>query len=371
MADRDFNIPLGPDTTQSNPVVTPEMATGAGGAPYLADDGVPLDLPPVDAEQDDIARFLSGESEAEAESQMEGMQMSFAALRDSMSQGRELKARERDREELEERLVADREELADRENILANYRQLVYEQDAIISQNTQQRDMHKNELAQITAELEEASEALDRMREYHDGQLEPLETTLGRARANAERAKNDERSRKGELSAAEKEASKAEGGDVTVAAAKVKVFEEAYDEAVARSNSAKEYLDQAQKAYDDLRQQVEQAEAPLERSIDDMNAKIDELKASIDRLGETISVARKRRQYCDSVYQYPDETAKLRSAVEADEQLARQMDAETDELRDQLAESKQKAKTAKIAIGAIIAVIVIIIVVIVYVVSHG
>ena len=79
-------------------------------------------------------------------------------------------------------------------------------------------------------------------------------------------------------------------------------------------------------------------------------------------MGETISAARKRRQYCENVYQYPDETAKLRASVEADEETVRRMDEENEELRDRLADSKARSRTAKFAIAAVIAIIIIIIV---------
>lgn len=371
MAERDVNIPFGPDQTQSYEPIDvdaiaesqadskfsdlPSIAPESGAAPYGgAADG---DMEPFQKEVE--------------EDSLEEMQSSFAALRDSIGQGRELKARERDREELGERIKADREELADRENILQNYQSVVAEQDAIIMQNTQQRDARKAELSRISADLAEAQDALDRMKDYHDQQLIPIENELGRARANAERTKNDERSRKAELSAAEKEADRAEGGDSNVASAKVDMLQQAYDDAVRRSNDAKEVLDQVQKDYDDAVAQVEQAESPLERSIEDMNAQIEDLKESINRLGETISSASKRRQYCDSVYQYPDETAKLRQAIEDDESLARQMDVDNDDLRNLLEANKKRAKTAKIAIGAAIAIVVIIIIAIIVVATRG
>lgn len=366
MADHDINIPFGPDKTGSYEPINPEDAANPEVGQSFTD------LPKVDGENDaKTSEFVVAKAREEEPSQIDEVQSSFAALRDSIDQGRELKARERDRKELHDRLKADHEELADREHILANYQAVVAEQDAIIAQNSQQREARKAELARISADLSEAQDALERMREYHDQQLNPLETELGRARANAERAKNDERSRKAELGAAEKEVDRAEGGDSQVASAKVKVFEEAYDEALARSNAAKEALDQVQKAYDDAVDQVEQAEAPLERTIDDMNAQIEELKESINRLGENISVATKRRQYCDSVYQYPDETAKLRDSVASDEEAARQMDADNKELRSRLAENKRKAKTAKIAIGAIVAIVIIAIIAVIIVAVRG
>ena len=309
------------------------------------------------------------ETEGDAEGNPAGnavadVQASLVALKDSIDQGRQLKAREKERDEFGQRLDEARKELADREDILANYREIVAEQDTIIDENTRQREARKNELAQLVADQEQISEELQRMREYNDSRLEPLETALGRAKATAEQAKNDERSRKSELSAAESEKRRAEGGDdAAMATARFEVAQQAFDEAAARSQAAKEALDRAQKQYDDLREQVEQAEAPLERSLEDLDKQIEELKESITRLGDTISAANKRRQYCDTVYQYPDETAKLRESVEADEEIARRMDVENDELRDRLAESKARSKTAKLVIGAVIAIIVVIIIV--------
>jgi len=284
-------------------------------------------------------------------------------LKDSIGQGRELKAREKELDEFADKLDADREELADREDILANYQVIVSDLDNVIAQHSEQRDARKAELAQVTAELEETTEALDRMREYHDGQMDPFEKNLGRARAFADQAKNDERSRKSELNAAEAELKRASSNDdTTMANARLDQVQAAYDEACARSEAAKEQLDQAQAAYDDAISQVEQAETPLEHSIESLQKQSEELKDSINRLGEEISVSRKRRQYCDTVYQYPDETAKLRDSVRADEEKMLKLDAEADDLRDRLTQSKEQSKKAKIAIGIAVVVIIIIIV---------
>lgn len=317
---------------------------------------------PLDNQADEVAADESDEG-SPASNALGGMQASLVALKDSIGQGRELKARERERQEFGEKLDADREELTDREDILANYFALAAEQDEIINQNTIQRDARKAELSQVMADQEATSEALERMRDEHDLQLQPYETALGRAKAAAEQAKNDERSRKSELSAAETEKRRAEGGDDEgMAAARLEVVQQSYDEALARSEQAKEALDKAQKQYDELREQVEQAEAPLERTLEDLGQQAEELKESVNRLADAISAARKRRQYCDTVYQYPDETAKLREAVAADEETARRMDEENEELRELLADSKQRSRVAKFGIIGIVVIIIIIII---------
>ena len=94
----------------------------------------------------------------------------------------------------------------------------------------------------------------------------------------------------------------------------------------------------------------------------DLNKQAESLKDNITRLGEEISAARKRRQYCDTVYQYPDETTKMRREVEEAELTARRMDAENRRLRSQLEQSKQKAKKAKIALGIVIVIVIVFIV---------
>ena len=63
------------------------------------------------------------------------------------------------------------------------------------------------------------------------------------------------------------------------------------------------------------------------------------------------------------MYQYPEETAKLRESVRSDEQKMLKLDTEADELRDRLAQSKEKSKKAKgaiIVVGIIVVVVVII-----------
>ena len=415
MAGRDINIPFGPDRTgsfdlsslvpeveQSQPSeqqdavdaevsFEPDVDASDNQAPELDST---YEMEPVDssesqeASQDDAgathderprrrrqrpdevvgSRSESAEADnqgAEKNKALADVQSSLVALKDSIGQGRELKAREKEREDFSQKLDLDREELADREDILANYDALVAEQDEIIYQTNEQREARKSELALVTAQQEETSDALERMREYHDSQLEPVESMLGRAKAAAEQAKNDERSRKSELNAAESESRRAEGGDdAAMAAAKLNVVQQAYEEAAARSEAAKEALAQAQKQYDDMKERVEQAEAPLERSIEDLPRQTDELKESINRLGDTISIARKRRQYCDTVYQYPEETDKLRESVLAGEQTVRQMDIENDELRDMLAQSKEKSKIAKLAIAGVVALVIVILIIV-------
>lgn len=381
MADRDITIPMGPDRTGE--LKLPPIDFGDAGAQDESTGSFdPLGEPPREAyapkeyeeasyagyndryEDEEPEEYRAGglsEEEATAKG-MDDVQMSFLALKDSIGQGRELKAREKELDEFAQQLDDDREELADREDILNNYQVIVTDLDNVIAQHTEQRDARKAELADITANLNETTEALERMREYHDGQMDPFEKNLGRARANADQAKNDERSRKSELNAAESELKRASSGDdITMAEARLEQVKEAYSEASARSESAKEALDEAQRAYDDAISQVEQAEAPLEHSIEDLQKQADELKESINRLGEDISVARKRRQYCDTVYQYPEETAKLRDNVRDGEEKMLQLDAEADELRERLSQSKEQSKKAKLAI-VIVAIIIVVII---------
>lgn len=388
MAEKDITIPMGPDRTGE--IELPPIDFGdAGGEVETATD--PLAEPAYvgtstepqgeityagfnEAKYEELAEKydIGGISEEEANARgMDDVQMSFLALKDSIGQGRELKAREKELDEFAAKLDDDKEELADREDILANYQVLVTDLDNVIAQHTEQREARKSELADITAQLEETTEALQRMREYHDGQMDPFEKNLGRARASADQAKNDERSRKSELSAAESELKRAStGDDTTMASARLEQVQAAYDEARARSEAAKEALDQAQRAYDDAIGQVEQAEAPLEHTIEDCEKQAEELKESINRLGEDISIARKRRQYCDTVYQYPEETAKLRDSVRADEQKMIELDTEADDLRNRLAQSKQQSKKAKIAIGVLIVLVIAIIVAVIVVLNR-
>ncbi len=395
MADRDITIPMGPDRTGE--IKLPPIDFGDAGPqedyPVDAQNGAPADPlaePAPEAyaasNNNDVAyagyndRYeelaekynIGGLTEEEATAQgMDDVQMSFLALKDSIGQGRELKAREKELDDFAEQLDADREELEDRDNILANYQVMVTDLDNVIAQHTEQREARKAELAQITAQLEETTEALGRMREYHDGQMDPFEKNLGRARAYADQAKNDERSRKSELGAAESELKRAASSDDnTMATARLEQVQAAYDEACRRSESAKEALDEAQRAYDDAISQVEQAEAPLEHAIEDFEKQSEELKESINRLGDDISIARKRRQYCDTVYQYPEETEKLRQNVRDDEQRMLQLDAEADDLRERLSQSKQQSKKAKIAIGILIVLIIAIIIAFVVVMNR-
>lgn len=399
MADRNFNIPMGPDRTGEidlQPIDFGDGSTAEGATlrSYFSDSvdaegaGQYQPTTPIDVVADEASSvepmgegdFVDAEGELESDAAsseratsqgLDDVQMSFVALGDSIKQGRELKSREKEREALSEQVLSDREELADREDILANYAYLVGEQDDIIARSTHERDLLKAELSEVTARNEETNDALARMRDYHDSQIQPLESALARAQVEADQAKNDDRSRKSELSAAENELRKAEGESArAVAQSKVQQIEAARNEARMRYESAKNVLDQAQDAYDDMRAEFDQAEAPLERAIEDFEARSDELKDQIAQLGETIANARKRRQYCDEVYQRPDETAALREDVEADEATIRQMDADNDALRAQLEQSKQKSKKAKIAIGIIIALIIVIIVAFVVTGAH-
>ena len=352
--------PAAIDAFAQNPASTAASGPGAAGA-AVAQPVVPTMTPQMYEPEEEPVNGTISEEEATAQG-MDSMQMSIAALRDSIGQGRELKAREKDYDELSEALAADHEELADRDYILENYAQVVGEQDAIIAEHTQRRDAAKAEFSQLSAQLSETTDALARMRDYHATQMKPLETDLGQTRATAEQAKNDERSRKSELNAAESELRRANDNDAnTMAIAKHQQVQAAYDEAHKRSDQAKDMLAQVQRAYDDAREQAAQAEGPLERQIEDLENRTARLKEEISQHGEEISAARKRRQYCDTVYQYPEETARMHAEVVAAEKAARQMDAENEVLRAQLADSKQKSKLAKIAIAVVIVLIIVIV----------
>ena len=288
MADRDINIPMGPDRTGEIelPPINFGDEAGAGAnqpdmrADYETATRSEVEYAGYNNQLEETNEYMAGGiSEDEATAQgIDDVQMSFLALKDSIGQGRELKAREKELDEFSEQLEIDREELADREDILANYQVIVTDQDNLIAQYTQQHDAKKAELAQVNAQLEETTEALNRMREYHDGQMDPFEKNLGRARAYADQAKNDERSRKSELNAAETELRRAEqSDDDTMAVARHEQVRDAYNEARTRSEAAKEALDQAQRAYDDAMAQVEQAETPLEHTIEDLEKQAEEL----------------------------------------------------------------------------------------------
>ena len=322
-------------------------------------------LPSFDIEEEESS-FLSqdcNEFDMEKTSTREEVTQSFGALKASISQGRELKAREKELDVLMEQLHAERQELADRDNILANYAMLASEQQAIIDQNVAVRSERKAQLAQESARVEELSASLARMKEFHAAQIQPLSETLGRARAAADQAKNDERSRKSELSAAESELRKADDQSVEIAAAQQRVASMAYEDARARSDSAKARLQDAEKAYEVARKQYDGEEAPLQKNIDELTESIESLKSEIADLEATIDAAHDRKLYIEDVYGNPAETEKLRDDVMAIEADKARMDEENEELRYQLEESKDKAKKAKLLMAGIGALVLIIIIV--------
>lgn len=378
MADRDITIPMGPDRTgelelppidfgDGNQEADADAPAGSAGG-YYADYAAPasdVEYAGVNAEADENGEYHVGglTDEKATEQGIDEVQKSFLALKDSIGQQRELKAREQELKEFRDKLDLDREELEDRKDILANYQTLAADQDNLIAQYSEEHAARKAELAQVTTDLEKTTESLQRMQAYHDGQMAPFEKNLGRARASADQAKNDERSRKSELNAAETELRRVEQGDeATMAAARHEQVKVAYEEACARSKTAKEALDQAQRAYDDALSQVEQAETPLEHAIEDLEKRAGELKEAISGLVEDMSAARKRRQYFDTVYQYPEETEKLASSVRDNGAELLRLSDEADALRDRLSQSKQQSGKAKIAIGVAAAVVVIIII---------
>lgn len=405
MAVREFNIPFGPDKTggmgfaelgiddQAEAVKDPfaeppadafarargQELAGLPDEPDLEDiEGFVSDDEPFGADlasEDtgrmgrlDPNRWVADPAPAEAaepEPEEDGgddVQTSFAALRDSFGQSRELKARQREIDELIEQLHADREELADREDIIANYKELVAQQDRIIEDASAAREEDKAQLSAIAHDIEAAEDELAEMREFHNRQMQPLESELGRARAGAEQAKNDERSRKSELNAAEAELRKAaSSSDATMLQAKVDQFHEAYERACDVSAEAQDILDEVKRIYDDAVNEVESREGPLERSIEDMEHHEADLRESIAQLGDEISAARKRRQYCDAVYQYPEETEKLRQAVAADEEALDEMQMDYDDLSALLAQTKADARKAKVMLGLVLAVVIVII----------
>ena len=296
---------------------------------------------------------------------IDDVSQSFTALKESISQGRELKAREKEHDALVEQLDADRAELADRDNILANYYDLLAEQDAIIDQATLEKNNCKENMAEANDRLQAATEALERMKALHAEQLSPLETALGQARAAADLAKNDERSRKSELSAAETELKRAEEGQSEIAAAKQRIVSEAYTAAKAYAEQTKAELADAEKAYDVAKRRCDGEKAPLEKSIEELESAIAVLKGKVSELDTTLDAANTRRQRIEDVYRNPGETEQLRSDIAADEETERKMIEENDKLRVKLEESKDKAFKAKIVVGAIAAVLILIIILLV------
>ena len=398
MAGRDIQIPFGPDKTGGlgfaplepeearDPFAEPtdeavaalddEQVVEPAAAPVVEPMGATTEVfPEVDAGSlpdanqveepvEAIDYHPRGMSDEEAAEQgVDAFQMSVLALKDSIGQGRELKEREKELEQLREALRSDRVELGDREDILANYQQLVAEQDAIINQGTQQREANKAEAARVAAEIEQLQAQLEQKREEYAVQMQPLEAELGRVRAEADRAKNDERSRKSELNAAESELRRADDASAnTVAIARHEQASAAYEDARVRSEQAKEQLAQVEKVNDEAQAQIKQDLGPLKRQLEDLKQQAESLKESVNKLGEDITAARKRRQYCDSVYQYPEETAKMRSEIEEAEALARQMNSENRSLRQKFEASKKQALKAKIAIGFVAVVVIVFII---------
>ena len=335
-------------------------------------DGLPsIDLDPIDPEEDepevanhgfDFGRASTKENAAEVAA---GVSSSFSALKDSIAQSRELKQREKELDALVEQLRADREELLDREDILANYARLFNEQQVIIDDNEELRAQKKIQLQESTELLQDTSNSLERMKAYHDQQLQPLQTKLGRARATADQAKNDERSRKSELNAAETELRKAEQDSVDIAAAMQQQVAAAYAEAKARSESARDALKEIEHEYEVAKTRYDGEEAPLVKSIEELNDRIAKVKDDIAELDEIIAEAQERRQYIDDVYHNPADTDELREAIAATEVKEHKMGDENDQLRMQLGQSKDRARKAKLTIAAVIAILIVIIIVLI------
>ena len=128
MAESEFNSPdfeqVPSQTPSGEPPAAPEEAPA--GEDFLS----------KGAREFDMSKNAGLDEEDDVPSEMSE---SFTALMDSISQGRELKAREKEHEALAEQIEADREELADRENILMNYAAIAGEQDSILAQRNQER----------------------------------------------------------------------------------------------------------------------------------------------------------------------------------------------------------------------------------------
>ena len=346
----------------------------ASGMPILSSDDW-AETDPVDDFFGDVAdptgrQVVIDKNAMKEEGQgLDEVQTSFTALKDSISQGRELKVREKERATMAEKLHIDKVELADRENILENYTLLATDQANVIAVNTQDRGTKKAQMEDLNAQIEEASSRLRRMQTFHAQQLQPLETALGKARAAADQAKNDERSRKSELNAVEAEIRKAEEGQTEILAAKRQMITQAYENAKARSDSAKDALKETEKAYEVTKRDYEGEEAPFKKTIDELSSQVEELKAEIADLDDTIDTAQSRKQYIDDVYRNPEQTDELRASIAQAELDLRQADQEADELRAQLEQNKEQAKKAKLLMAAI-AVVIIIVIIVVIVMTH-
>ena len=340
-----------------------------------------LDLPGIEPEEEspflnvearefDISKSAGKDDADNVNQTFEEVSKSFGALKDAIEQGRELKAREREHDALVEQIDADKEELADRDNILVNYASMAAEQDNRISLSNQQREQLRAEIAQASQKLQEVQGEYDSLRAYHAQTIAPLESELGRATAAADQAKSDERSRKSEFNAAESELSKAAEDRINIAQAKFNQVNAAYNEAKARTELAKDQLNEAQKAYDVKRRQFDSEEAPLEKVIDDLENRISGLKTQVSEIEASLDRLVDRRQYIEDVYRNPDDTEELRVEVADNEATERKMTEETDELRELLAQSKEQSKKAKVTIGIVVAAIILIIILIVFLMTR-
>ncbi len=309
---------------------------------------------------------LPGRTDEEANAQgFDELQMSVLALKDLVLQRRELNERHKVKRVLARVLEKDRIELEDRIDIIENYDSIIKEQESLIKQCTEERELSKENLADASAKLNKAQELLQELLGEHKQELEPYNHDFEKIRDLANQAKNDERRYRFKLNDAETEYERAlEYGEPPLPQSYFDQIQFNYEEARHRSTVYRNQMLEVKDYIRAIKASFEENIAPLRSVINDLNEIINELKSKIALLSEEISSAKKRQAYCESIFSNPEDIKKMNKEIQNAELTLEALKDENIILKEMLDESVERSKNAKYAFLLVVVALVFIVVLI-------
>ena len=294
------------------------------------------------------------------------MQESFIALREHLVMRRALTSRQNEYLELLATLDEDRKIHVDNLDILATFDEKQEELSSRLEESTTTSEQADSTLSGLRNEYDFTDAALNRMREQHLKEMEPLTTRLEDAHGKTMKLREE---------VVEQEQSfQADYGIAGVAVHSVlngaapsrserDVREKELSFARELLSDAEALETEVQAAYDLKKQSLEAKEAPLVERIGELQEQISEQRAVIAAHSEIIGEARERLEYCKHVHDFPDETTQLGERIVAREAVVDDIESDIDRMEQQLAQLKADARNARFLLyGILIAVVVILVV---------
>lgn len=278
---------------------------------------------------------------------------SFAALKDSMTQGYNLKKKRKALSDYNKTLDTLKDAYRDRVHIAQNFDAIIADQTHILKATNDEIERAMAAREGIERKIADANESLTRLKQEQARERRPFEEEL--ERRNAELA-----SVKDELKQVKAQRDSLDLFDADPD--RVSESEAAHDAVVNKVNekfeSAKAAQRSAQKALD-MREKKERAQQ--KKSLDDikrLNSEKDDAGKRIEELERRVTAAQERAAFCRHVMEHPEETQAMQERIASNEQTAAVMSEQIAALESTHQLSKEAAKKAR-AIVIVAAIVVV------------